>query len=319
MSSSSAPNLDLPAKAPTESYSHESHNCDKLAIYTLVDLGHDGVNDLVQALKNGDDNLREAYKLPPKHDFCGKPLRDVYDYHLQLGGEKTHHPTLFIVAHTRDYGTSGVLLVNLNTDLKGGVDTCRLRSVEALLAGVNLAIGNMDWEDYKEDELALPSSGHSGEKTPQQTHQPTSQSSDRQSHSDFTFGAYGIAAGANMTAIRGLLEPDWREKDPKTWLCEAVCSYTDYAEPMSEVIKYHPWNCRRNPRLHRQWCICVDGTSPAEVGVLLVHINWDGDMERDPNELLKIGPEAQVRTERVAVDAALATLQARATEGQGGS
>lgn len=114
-----------------------------------------------------------------------------------------------------------------------------------------------------------------------------------------------------MTNIRALLEPDWRDKAPKTHLCESVGSCTDYPDPWNQLIKHHPWNCRRNPRLHRQWLICADEKDPKKRGVLLVHIDWDGNIDRDPNELLKIGQRVNVTTERSAVEDAIASLTAR--------
>ncbi|MCJ1311989.1 hypothetical protein MMC25_005663 [Agyrium rufum] len=296
MAPSQTPDLTLPPKSPTESYKDEKHNGDQHAVYTLVDLAPNGVNDFVAALEHVDRNLQGTASLAPKHDFQDKTLKDVYDYHLQLRSDKKYHPTIFIVAYVEDYKSDGVLLVNLNTDLECTVDTCRIRCTEALSAAVNLAIANMDWEDFKEDELPLPSFKDKDNKAP--TSHPM-------------FGVYGVTAGANMTTIRGLLEADWQDKKPEAWLCESVCSYTKYPEPLKEVIERHPWNCHRNPGLHRQWCICVDSLKPEEEGVLLVHINWDGNVKRDPNELLKMSVKRDYTTERCSTDSVLATLTAR--------
>ena len=316
MSASTTPNLSLPSKAPTERYQQESHNTEKIAVYSLVGLDQEGTDGLLKALENNDDNLQDAAGLPPKHDFSGKPLKDVYDYHLQIGSEGNYHPTLFIVAHNRDYKSDGVLLVNLDIDLKCSVDTCRIKPSEALSAAVNLEIANMDWEDFKEDELPLPSTAassvrdaHAEQGGTQQAAQPTTP--------QYVFGAYGIAPGANMTELRGLLEPDWREKAPKDYLCESVGSYSDSSDPWKELIRHHPWNCRRNPRLHRKWCICVDQRNPKDEGVLLVHIDWDGVVDRDPNELLKVGLDVGVTTERCSVGNAVTTLTSLASRAMG--
>ena len=307
MAARDRPDLTLTYKSPYESYQHESHNTDKIAVYTLVGLGEDGSDGLVKALENDDGNLRNAASLPPRYDFAGRSLRDVYDYHLQLGREQTHHPTLFIVAYVEDYQKNGVLVVELDTDLKCSVDTCRRKTADALLDCVNLEISNMDWEELKDDELPPPDE-LSGQDDAPGSAQPASQSTVHPSPSRSTFGAYGTVEGANMTAARGLLEPDWLDKARGDWLCEAVCSYTDTPEPLNEVRKWHPWNCRSNPRLHRNWCICVDGKNPKENGVLLLRIDWDGNIDRDPNELLRVGLEGSFETERSPVDRALATL-----------
>lgn len=311
------PDLSLPPKAPTESCHNESHNCDKLAVYTLVDLGEADINSLLKALENKNKTVRGAYCLPSKYNFTGASLKDVYDYHLQLGTDKGYHPTLFIVAQHEDYEKNGVLLVNLDTDMKCSVDTCRMKVSKALSAGMNLMIGNMDWEDFKEDELPSARPASVGESSSAQIRQTIFQQAAQSSTPQYVFGVY-TTAGADMTALRGLLEPDWREKAPKRHLCESIGSYTDYADPWEELIKHHPWNCRRNPRLHRQWLICADEKDPKEKGVLLVRIDWDGDSSRDPDELLRLGLGLKVKTERVLVEGAIVTLTTLATKEQKG-
>lgn len=299
--------LSLPPKAPTESYQQERHNTDKLAVYTLVDLANNGIRGLIKSLENNDDKLRGACCPAPKYDFDGGSLHEVYDYHLKFATENSLHPTLFIVAHNQDYEKKGVLLVNLDTDMKCSVDTCRMKVAEALSAGVNLQIANMDWEDFKEDELPSTPANNVGERNSAQVSHFESQQPAQPSAPHHIFGVY-TTAGTNMTDIRGLLEPDWSDKPPKAWLCESVGSYTDYPDPWTRLIKYHPWNCRRNPRLHRQWCICADEKDAKEHGVLLVHIDWDGNVDRDPDELLKVGLEVDVKTKRSSVTSAVANL-----------
>lgn len=308
-----SPDLSLPAKAPTTSLQNESHNCDKVAVYTLVDLGINGIQGLLKALVHNDDKLQDAYRLPPKYDFKGTSLKAVCDYHHKLREDKSLHPTLFIVAQHPDYPKYGVLLVDLER-----VDTCRIKTSEALSAVMNLMIANMDWEDFKEDELPLPPSTRAGEKANTRTSNQAgsqrpgqSQPSSAPSH---TFAVY-TTAGADMTSIRALLEPNWRDKAPKTHLCESIASYTDSPDPWNQLIKHHPWNCRRNKRLHRQWFICADKKDPKEGGVLLVRIDWDGNIEMDPNELLKIGERADIRTERSVVENAIANLTALVSRG----
>lgn len=112
----------------------------------------------MKALENNDDKLRGAYRLSSKYDFYGASLKDVYDYHIKLGSDRSHHPTLFIVAQNQnqDYEKNGVLFVNLDTDLKCIVDTCRINTSVALFLLMSLMIAKMVWENFKEDELPLP-------------------------------------------------------------------------------------------------------------------------------------------------------------------
>ncbi len=307
-------NLTLPPKAPTEPFHDESHECDEIAVYSLVDLGKKGIDGVLEALVDGNDDLRGAYRLPPKYDFMGAPLKDVYEYHLKIGSEKSLHPTMFIVAQYQDYQKNGVLLVNLDTDFECSVDTCRMKVSAALSAAVSLSLTNSDWENFKGNELPLPSSASVTQGSKSRSKPAGSQKPGQSSAPPYTFAVY-TTAGANMTEIRGLLEPDWLRKAPKTHLCEGVGSYTDYPDPWEQLIKHHPWNCRRNPRLHRQWLVCAHAKDPKKEGVLLVHIDWDGNTDGDPNELLKIGLRVDVTTEKSTVENAIASLKARASKG----
>ena len=303
--------LSLPSKSPTESYHDQSHSFDKIAVYTLVDLDEDDINALINFIQNDDETLENVTCLPPKYNFTDGSLRDVYGYHLKLDKQRSLHPTLLIVAHHQDYEKNGVLLVNLDTDLECSVDICRLKASDAVLVAVNLMIANTDWEEVKDEELPLPSSdGNTQGKDDSDSRKVGSTPPDPSqacpaSHS--IFGAY-TTAGADMTDIRACLEPQWSKKDPKTYLCESVGSYTDFPDPWHELIKHHPWNCRRNPRLHRQWFICADTKDPMGNGVLLVHMDWDGNITRDPDELLRIGLDVVVDKERSSVEKAVATL-----------
>lgn len=306
----SSPDLSLPSKSPTESHHHENHSCDKIAIYTLVDLGGNGIDALIKVLQNNDETPEDVACPPPKYNFSGGSLRNVYDYHLALEtNERSLHPTLLVVAHHEDYRTKGVLLVNLDTDRQCSVDICRVKASVAILVAVNQMISNTGWEEEKEDGLPVPSfdddNTEAGDDSSRRKVRPDPPSTPPYS----IFGVYTIA-GADMTDIRALLEPDWRGKHPEA-LCESVGSYTNASDPWDELIKHHPWNCRRNPRLHRQFFICADRRDPQEGGVLLVHMNWDGNITRDPDELLRIGLNVVVSTERCPVENAVATLQTR--------
>ena len=270
--------------------------------------------------------IKHTYRLPPKYDFKGAPLKDVYDYHLSLRSQRMQDPTLFVVAQDQDYEKNGVLLVNLDTDLRCSVETCRIKASDALLAAMNIQIANMDWQDFKEVELPLPagsavasesaSKGVSGSDSESGSHgssaAPSNQArSQRQAQPSSTphriFGVYGTA-GANMTVIGDLLEPGWRDKALDAVQYAIQGSYTESPDPWNEVIKRHPWACLRNKKMHRQWFICADETDFKEKGVLLVYMDWDENIDRDSKDLLNIGPNVDVTTERCAAENAIARL-----------
>lgn len=162
--------LSLPPKCPTsERWHHESHKGDKLAIYTLVDLGDDGINDLIKLLQDGEGGeplLDDVPHLPHKYDFSGGSLRDVYDYHLTLEKEELLlFPTLFAVAHHQDYRKYGVLLVNLDADFECSVDFHRSKASGVVLSAVNIMISNIGWEEIKSFDPPLPLSDDGNDET----------------------------------------------------------------------------------------------------------------------------------------------------------
>jgi len=59
-------------------------------------------------------------------------------------------------------------------------------------------------------------------------------------------------------------------------------------------------------QLHKKVFICCDSDEPGKKGVLVVQMDWDGDVERDDDELKKIGNDAKCEETRVGVKEALA-------------
>lgn len=68
---------------------------------------------------------------------------------------------------------------------------------------------------------------------------------------------------------------------------------------------------RRNWRtngmeLHKRVFICCDNDNPREKGVLVMWMEWDGNTDKDDEELKNVGEAAKVHETRVAVNEALA-------------
>lgn len=304
---SSSPDLTLPPTAPTEQYQEENHDASPFAVYTLVDLGQrDSSNELLKAIEGEDENFHTTCMLAPSYDFNGQPLMSVYEYHLELAKERKHHPTMFIVAHQPDYEQDGVLLVNLDVDLDCRVDTCRIKAADAASAMVNIRIANIDWEDFKEQEP--PSEDSPTRSVDSRTAAETSQQPPPSS-SSAVLGLY-TTAGANMTTLPQLLAPESATQHPKDHRCRSVASYAASPDPWAQLRGRHPWNCMRDPSLHRQMFVCADKTDVETEGVLLVRLQWDGDIDRDPAQLIRIGTEATVQTRRCRPEGVLADLAA---------
>lgn len=279
------------------------------AVYTLVDLGPRGGDELIKALEAGEEDLQGTCRLAPEYNFAGRPLRAVYDYHLEhVAPLGSLHPTLFIVAHHPDYKDERVLLVNLDVALDCRVDVCRIPVDQAASAAINAAIGNSDWEEIKEgaeddedDEEEELAAGE-GNKNPDST--------ERQGLP--VFAAYDIA-DANLSEVHGRLEPDWAKKAPAEQRCSTVCTY-EGPDAWKEMIEMHPWSCyRAEGEFHPQLFICADRKDVDSEGVCLVKMDWDGNIDRDPDELIEIGSQATVHTRRCPVDQAISTLTSIAT------
>ena len=302
--SSSPIDLTLPPRAPTEQYQKENHDSTPFAVYTLVDLGEAGADDDLRKAVEGDDtNFHSTCKLAPRYNFIGHPLMTVYNYHLELAEQREYYPTLFIVAQNQDYEKDGVLLVNLDVDLDCRVETCRIQAEKAASALVNIRIANMDWEDFKEDELppAESTAGNTSSSGGEVSQQAST------SAPSPVFGLYSTA-GANMTTLPELLDPDFYQKHPRDQQCHSVASYPSSPDPWKQLMARHPWNCMRNPSLHRQMFVCADKKEVENEGVFLVRMQWDGNIDRDPAELIQIGAEADVKTRRCQLAAVLPAL-----------
>ena len=295
------PDLSLPSHASTEQYRH-SHNYDgdRIAVYTLAALGNGGGPALITALEASDQCLHDTCQLAPGFDdFVDCPLRTVYEHHLaHVASSHSYYPTLFIVAHRPDYQTNGVLLVNLDVDCDGRVDFVHLPIDEAAGAFANLSIANMDWEDYKDDNNGgdPPGDDNNGGDPP--------------GDAGRLFAVY-TTDRANMTNIVDDLEPGWYTRPDTANRCEGVCTYQAPPDPWQQMVNMHPWCCyRAEGAYHPQLYICADHKDYQRNGVLLVKQEWDGNINRTPRELCRLGKTTPVHTQRRPVATAVAAITA---------
>ncbi len=56
-------------------------------------------------------------------------------------------------AQNQDYKKDGVLLINFDMNLECYVDTCHIKVKKTVFVLINIAIVNMNWEDFKENKL----------------------------------------------------------------------------------------------------------------------------------------------------------------------
>ena len=318
--------LQLPAKSPTQAFQGQCNVTHQVAVYTLVDLSDfGGITTLLKALEWMD----LGGVLAPKYDFTDLALKNVYEYHLSLGESQRHiteprpdetlyHPTLFIVASTQECSHRGVLVVNLDVDMECSIDVIREKVEDALQIPVNVKVGNMDWEDFKEqasfppletqdtsaselsaDAQLVPTSNLSALSLAQEPVTP--------SPPPYTYAIYGLIKGVLLTKSQNQVEPGWGRKPRDTEFSKGV---SVLPEGLTRVGNCHPSKCLQSPRLHRHWIICFDSLTPEEDGVLLVHLAWDSNVSRDDQMLWLVSAEV-THTERSSAGSVVEVLNAR--------
>lgn len=125
----------------------------KFAIYSMAGLDQRELRNLRHDI-NSAEFVNEACELSPRASFAGMSLGAVLDYHLTLRvRDSRFHPLLFIVATHRNWQDYGVILVHLDFDEQGSVGHARCAIDQAASYCMNMDIGNMSWDDVKDEEM----------------------------------------------------------------------------------------------------------------------------------------------------------------------
>ncbi|KAH7010709.1 hypothetical protein B0J12DRAFT_747500 [Macrophomina phaseolina] len=144
------PDLNLPPTAPVERYRDEPMELHPVAVYTLADLSDAELEELRRVCESEctDSEPGDSVRLAPQPRFVDRPLRAVYDAHIELAPLRSFDPIYFIVAIDADWRQKGVLLVALddgNFDEPGcKTDSFVLKPENAGLAVIKLQLGNSD-------------------------------------------------------------------------------------------------------------------------------------------------------------------------------
>lgn len=198
-----------------------------------------------------------------------------------------------------------MVLGNLYVDSKCHADTCHVDAKEAASALMNISISNMHWLDFKEQEAEEFFQPPSSVDAKNAVENPSGEMIWQipRSAPEHVFAVY-TCAGANMTMIQQQLDSDWKNRHPMDPPCRVLGSYPNFAK----VIKMHPWNCQRSSAIYPYLFICADKKHVESEGVLLVQETWDGNIERDPADLIQIVSNIAYRTYRCHVSKAIALL-----------
>lgn len=134
-------------------YSDENHDCHQIAVFVLIDPSAVNVEASIATITQAVGTEDVASFMHGVH-LADHSLRDILNYHLQSRKwYPNHHLTLFLVVRSPNIEIDGVLLVEANVDLEGRVEKVRLPVAEALSIAISLNIGNMSWDEVKEQDL----------------------------------------------------------------------------------------------------------------------------------------------------------------------
>lgn len=332
---STKPDLSLPSKAPVEHYRKQSLDGLPVALYTLIDLPDAELQNIQticesETAEYGDLEPGDNVRLAPRSRFVGEPLRAVCDYHLELGAQGVYDPIYFLVIVDKDWEKKGILLVTLDSrDDERNVDSLWLKASESGLTVVNLQIVNTDWQEQKfnyarDDDDAENEAGNDGsagdggddddgrssdsgpefpKKIPYPYHSPlyVLDSVDAtkliQEHLEPAaslkknpFEDYAIRLQASLT-------PKVKTVDTKS-LTTPDPEIT--ADLVAQACTLHPVRCRKNRFLNKTYLMVCDTVNPAEYGLLIVKLSWDGvTANRSKAELRAIGAAAPRDTQRM--------------------
>ncbi|GAD94853.1 predicted protein [Paecilomyces variotii No. 5] len=305
--------LSLPAKAPSMARHHDQPvTLHPAALYTLVDLTDEELQDLQRECESGcietGHQPGSSVHLAPRSRFVGQPLRDVFDYHLELGTQDTFEPRYFIVTVDKDWRPEGVILVALDDDeLECNVDSFRIKAVDSGLSVVNLQIGNTSWEEEKECyEFNLDNGGDDDADDGDNDYDDYDDDDDGPPAptKNVPLGYYipiYIHSSLSEDKVIPDLEPAFNLKSPdeiasrvqaKLTPASSISGTTSNQDVVQQAVTLHPRRCAKNKYLHKTHILVIDTADPVENGMLMVKLpSWDATEKRTKTDLDQIGRE----------------------------
>jgi hypothetical protein len=330
--------LTLPASAPAEytTWLMERTGLDPpVAVYTLVEFSDDELQELVHDCETDCFTEEEdAAGLPPNHRFIGRPLRDVYEAHLQHGRQETFDPGYFIVAFHRDWNKMGVLLVTVRTDEEPPtIDKFFMHAKDSAVMVQNLNIYNTDWEEAKANCEIVPGEDSDDDDenhdSDGEDELPTDKNEDQSDDEgpefpskkpkmDYIIPIYflhsldpdGILQSLTkdihhmsnskdfLIRNQGILRPSIQPEVETSTLHKPDPAITE--DLIAQASAVHPVRCRANKWLNKTYFLLVDSTNFSGEGIIMVKLTWDGVAKgRSKNELREVGSKATRQSKRM--------------------
>lgn len=315
---STAVNTDLPPTSSPRMDRFRDVPMDLLpfACYIHVRLSSAELNEVLTTFDSEvPEGARNAVKTPPRYDFAGVPLRASFDHHIDEvvpSGEFDHFH--FVAVVDENWREKGILIVALDDDwgeLK--VDKICIPAAQAGLIVVNLQIGNVGFEEYKEQyESCNNDSAGDGDnrllsaldESIQANNRPEDYYSDGAAdlvpYCEHWIGLYAVEEIPFDELMRRLsprpvpleqcvVRPEGRVPDQESAAIRVASSL-------------HPVRCRDNRLLYRKMFLIADRADYTRYGIMLVKLEWDGKVDgRSTDELSSQGITAEKDTQRLPV------------------
>lgn len=303
------PDLSLPERVPEmERYHDAPMSLLPFALYALCKLDNNKSESYRQMCATDIDD--DQVRLPPRWDFHGESLRAIIRYHVELGRQGEFDATYFIVCAYEDC-SSAVLVTLDDDDMECKPDLLWVPMDQAGLTCTSLQVSNTDWSEAKEQDLGGPQWWQPGPgrdpSAPEDADvgPPNDQEYGPPPPVGFHVQLYTID-GIDQDKLLFEIQPGPEEQkhDPSQHSCKAHHLPVTSSEqsPAREAANLHPSRCLQHPTLQKEYFLLADTLSYLSEGVQVVHIAWDGKTtNRTSNELLAIGENANIQTQRAEV------------------
>jgi hypothetical protein len=285
--------------------------------------------DLEELVETCNGSLDGTVLAIREFDLRGQPLRAALNAHIEHIIPTSKYDPVHFIAVAWDNWKHNVLVVTL--DDGRGEDECYIDTIRVPphIAGsilVNVHLANVDWQEYKDEyaggcsTVSYDCDMEEGDHPAQEDRDgnPTSAtlpqlgdelqtdveysdgSSAKPSHVEYWMGFYAIP-GVDYERVMRELCPSWGPPIPSSELVTRPQGRVSSNDAVAEAARLHPMRCKRNVDLHRTMFLIIDSADYTEEGVLLVKLNWDGDVgdARSMEDLAEIGESASRDTQRL--------------------
>jgi hypothetical protein len=316
------------------------------ALYTLVDLSDAELQELQRVCESEyGEGPSEIYYTPsgtkvrvaPQPRFVGASLQTVWDQHLELREQGVYDPYYFVVAHKKDWGQEGVLLVSMSKwdnikcnkegddifdcdheECEAKPDLFRAKATAIGIIIANLQIANMGWEEFKyysdgRDRLpGLSVYDSADDEAPGDDDSSDSEPDfpDERPPLGFYIPLYVVETVDKQAVLESLGSGPSHPNDNTT--TERAIRYqasvatsgtplsTNKEGIYSRVCTMHPVRCRKDPYLCKEFLLLADSANLESEGLKMVRLYWDRKTGNSSKAMLrKLGFQASHEIQRI--------------------